>query len=291
MLEMNKHNKNIINLHYDITLACNNRCSYCYAFNDLDNNKLFNGEIFEQTIKAVNNIDKNEYIVELDFLGGEPLLVYEKVFEFIERVPNVFFTITSNINFDPESKRIKDLIEFLNNKNVLLMASWHDSSNQHFFKTNILKLKKYVVVTLILDDNNLDKVYEYSLFLRQHNIKYDIEFIYDNSNSKMTNIDNKFYIDIIKHSRNNNILITKFDDKLYTYAEAIESDLLNISFNYHTICNLTQLKINYNGIIGLICNNPFKLGHIKDGIHIKNLYCKDYNCRCSLKNYKKLTKK
>ena len=38
---------------------------------------------------------KNEYIVELDFLGGEPLLVYEKVFEFIERVPNVFFTITS----------------------------------------------------------------------------------------------------------------------------------------------------------------------------------------------------
>ena len=41
MIEMNPQNKNKLVLHYDMTLACNLRCSYCFKLPELDNKKLF----------------------------------------------------------------------------------------------------------------------------------------------------------------------------------------------------------------------------------------------------------
>lgn len=281
---MNPQNKDVICLHYDITLACNNRCSYCYCLNELDNTKLFNKNTFEEVIDAVNSIDKEHYSVELDFLGGEPLLVTNHIREFIQRTELNSYSISSNINFNPNSIYMKNILTLLETANCKILASWHQSSNQIYFKENLLKLKDYVVATLLISDN-IDEVHNQMLFVKEHNIPYDVEIIYTNEIYDVDTTNIKF-LEIIQGARNN--LINVVDNKKYNMLETLEKDLLNISSYYHTICQLSQIKIDYYGNINLICNNPIQLGHIKDGIKIKDLYCKDYNCRCVTKSYKRL---
>jgi len=148
---MNEQNKGKLLLHYDIVLACNNRCTYCYCLDELDNKKLINDKVFEDTIEAINALPDQELVI--DFLGGEPLIVYERVFEFIERTmrKGIQFNITTNLNFKPSSKRISRLIEFLSKyENVYVSPSWHSVNNQEYFKANIIQLKTKIITIVIL---------------------------------------------------------------------------------------------------------------------------------------------
>ena len=103
MPEMNLHNKGNIKLNYDITLACNNRCSYCYALDYLDNSKIINEEVFQNVIKYVNELEN----VYLSILGGEPLLVYDKLIEFFGKIKCDYTEVISNFNFNPNSIQMK----------------------------------------------------------------------------------------------------------------------------------------------------------------------------------------
>jgi sulfatase maturation enzyme AslB (radical SAM superfamily) len=159
--EMNLHNKDKVKLHYDITLSCNNRCEYCYALEELDNSKLFDSDTFENFIDQCNKLgeqsESNEPEVHVDILGGEPLLLLDKVFELIDRVKHNNFRIFSNFNF-----KNKEKIEMLKNfvltsdKNIQIFVSVHESSNQEILKRNILYIKDLVEITLLLNDDNID---------------------------------------------------------------------------------------------------------------------------------------
>jgi organic radical activating enzyme len=279
---MNKQNEGRIVLHYDITLACNNRCSYCYCLDQLDNKKVFNEEVFEQVITACNNL-KN---AKIDLLGGDPLIIYKKLIEFVERTNLDAYQIVSNFNFKPDSKRMNTFREFMKNQtNVNISASWHDDNNEEYFKENVLSINNVMVVLLIKDDN-IDKVYEQMLFLEKHNIPFCTEFVYLEE-TLFTDKDNNKLEKIINHPLFKADL-NYIDDELKTHADVIREDLLNIAKQYKTICELSQIKINYDGSLSTICNNPYQIGHLKDGIPLKQIYCRQYWCRCSTLNYKKL---
>ncbi len=279
---MNEQNKGKLILHYDIVLACNNRCTYCYCLDELDNKKLINDEVFEDTIEAINALHDQELII--DFLGGEPLIVYEKLFEFIERTmrKGIRFNITSNLNFKPSSKRISKLIEFLNKyKNVNVNSSWHGINNQEYFKANIIQLKNRTVCALLLADDSVDAVKDQIEFLNSYNVPFSVEPIYNaDHTSQLTNFDH----------------YAELSDPLFdaVYMDGVLQDhskreeFLTIAQNYKTICELSSLRISYEGEITTICANPYKLGYVKDGIEIEEIYCNGFHCRCSTSNYKRV---
>lgn len=291
--EMILHNKNKVKLHYDITLACNNRCEYCYALEDLDNSKLFDSDTFENFIDQCNKLgeqsESNEPEVHVDILGGEPLLLLDKVFELIDRVKHNNFRIFSNFNF-----KNKEKIEMLKNfvltsdKNIQIFVSVHESSNQEILKRNILYIKDLVEITLLLNDNNIDYNFEFYTFLKENKIKYGVEeLINSDGSSSFSKIQNEKFKEMIQNS---NMFVDKvsIDSEVFTHLEVLENDLLNISSKCRTICELSELRIKYNGDIEPICNNPIKLGNIFDSLIIKNIYCNSFNCRCSANSYKKL---
>lgn len=282
---MNEQNKNKIKLHFDITLACNNRCSYCYALNELDNSKKINYDVFYSFIKETNKLDN----LQIDILGGEPLLVLDEIFILIQNSKHDDFRIFTNFNFK-NIKKIELLKNFIysSNKNIKVCVSIHESSDQEVLKRNILLFKDLIEVTLLLNDNNINYNYNFYLFLKENKIKYSIEeLINTNGYSEFSKIKDPKFKEMINNSIMNSEFVT-INDKKYSHIDVLEHDLLNISSKYKTICELSELRINFDGNINPICNNPISLGNIKNGINIKNVYCNNYSCRCSANTYKKI---
>ena len=286
MVEMNPQNKDSIILHYDITLACNNRCSYCYCLEDLDNKKLINREVYNNTIDAINNMEAKD--IKIDILGGEPLIVHEDLFHFINSTQRekVRHNIISNINFKPSSKRIQELKSFLeSNNNVEVTASWHSVSNEEYFKKNVLFLKDHIKVTLLLNDDNVKEVIKQKEWLESNDIWYLIEPIYNiDSSAQFTKYEDEYQELIIGGLPETDIIDGEVQDQMN------RSELLTIAQRHNTICQLSTLKIDYNGNISPICSNPYDLGNVKDGIKIKEVFCQKFHCRCTTFSYKRIMK-
>jgi organic radical activating enzyme len=259
MVELNPQNKGTIILHYDITLTCNNRCWYCYCLDDLDNTKRINLETFENTIRSINNYNGK---IHLDILGGEPLTVYENVIDLIKRTDCEKYTIVSNMNFKTTDRRVNEMAEFIKGKgNIQLTASWHYLNDDKNFKENILKFKENLHVILLAHNNNYDEILEQIEWLKENQIDFDIEPVYGTDEFK--------FRELLKENIN-------------------QTHPLDIAVKNKVICELSTVKVDYNGEMSPICYNQHKIGNIKDGIILKQLFCQGFNCKCTTFNYKKV---
>lgn len=273
--QMNRQNKGFYSIDYDITMACNNRCEYCYILDKLDNRLMFNNEVYEQVISAINNFDGH---LRVSLLGGDPLLIPEKVKEFTERVKYPV-TIYTNLSY-PER-----FIHIVKDINAKFIVSWHDSSKHHWVKHNILLLRDKIEPLLIIGKDNIDLMYEHSVWLKENHIPYKIQFIHGDNGIDVDMRDLK-----IKEMYKNNIInqFDTIDDKVYTPEESIKEDLINIALKRKVICELAVVRIKYDGRITPLCNNPVDLGHIKDGLNFKKTACSGYSCLCDTFNWKVL---
>lgn len=67
-----------------VTRQCNFRCTYCYQKHE---NKVMNSEVYENLLLAIENeVERKGYkTVLMSFFGGEPLLEYESICNFMEK--------------------------------------------------------------------------------------------------------------------------------------------------------------------------------------------------------------
>lgn len=295
MIEMNPQNKNSIIIHYDICLACNNKCSYCYKLKELDNTKFINDEIFEETIQAINLLKKQhpEYNITVVVLGGEPLMVIDKLIEFVERIysNNIKIQIFSNMNFEPSSQPVQKIINFYKRfPNFELIISWHKNTNIERIKTNILQCQDFAILSLLLSNDNLEDIYNDMLWIIENTtLSFGIENIRDEYGISTFNLfDDEKYIEITqKADKKDGVNI--LDNILYNNVESKKLDFLNIAKKYYTICQISRLSIDWYGNIKAICDYPYR-SNIKKGIKILDLYCNKYSCKCTTETYKKLIK-
>ena len=296
MLEMNKLNKNSINIHFDIDLACNTRCSYCYKLDELDNTKLVNREVLDYTIAAINKlkVEKPNYKINITILGGEPLLVVDEVIEFIKKVysEGITIQILSNLNFDAKSPNLQKILEFYKKfPNFQIYLSWHKSCDEQQIKQNILLFQDLLVVTFLLENNNLQEIYNDMKWLTENtNIIFGIENIRSKNDESLFDLyDDYRYREIISKSDSTDG-VNIIGDTTYSNIESKKLNLLNISKQYYTICQLSEICIDWHGNIQTVCTYPYNGGHIKNGIEIIDVFCNKYSCRCITNTYKKLIK-
>ncbi len=164
MQHFNKQNEFLYQIHYDISLACNNRCTYCYQLDNLDNSKLFDEVVFYKTINSILEFrTKNpEYKIDVFLKGGEPLLLMNRVIEFTEAVSDSMtqVNIFTNFNFKPGGTKITALKEFFDRQHFYIMCSVHDVSNLDWVKQNIKLFKRdtkdRVDVSILSSDANVE---------------------------------------------------------------------------------------------------------------------------------------
>lgn len=287
-IEMNKHNKDRLTIFYDITLACNNRCEYCYASNYLDNTKLFNHDVFEKFKKAFNDLDRSNEI-ELFILGGDPFFT-----DYIQRLneldyTNVSLSIYSNLNF-PFSVLCKRL-DMLKNLDFDVIGSYHESSNIDYFKRNILYLKDGSEVIFLVSPRNISSIEKEVNWCDDNGIPYTITPL--GENGKLDSVRFKRY-DLAYQERVDKLLggsvesnFVNLEGYMLDAREIYKYDLHKISHNFFLLCKLSWMKVSYYGEVTALCSYNCSYD-ISEGFKSQTVLCSNNDCRCDNTLYKKL---
>jgi organic radical activating enzyme len=284
MKHFNKQNEFEYEIHFDISLACNNRCHYCFMLPQLDNSLKWNEEVFEKAIKEINDFTQShkDYHFDIFLKGGEPMLVMDKSAEFIERVThdNTFVLMFSNMNYKPGGSKIQKLKKVRDK--VFVICSVHESSNHDFVKANILDINPEI--HLILGKDNVDFIYDFAKWTLDNGLEYSVG--YYNDVHQFMRSDKLDFIEQNGSRIENKVII---DDTHYTAREAQELDFKNISSQYHTICKINQFHITYDGTIKTLCGFEYERP-LDEGLEIKEVFCNGKTCYCDTNSYKKLLK-
>ena len=296
MQHFNKQNEFLYQIHYDISLACNNRCTYCYQLDNLDNSKLFDEVVFYKTINSILEFrTKNpEYKIDVFLKGGEPLLLMNRVIEFTEAVSDSMtqVNIFTNFNFKPGGTKITALKEFFDRQHFYIMCSVHDVSNLDWVKQNIKLFKRdtkdRVDVSILSSDANVEFTTSFADWMLTEYGKgsYNISEIKSTThytNDSDTDERLKPYIEDSDQFDD----IANIDGRWYSPEETRALDFKNISKQYFTVCKINAASIRYDGVIKPLCSHPYT-SHIDKGIEVVNVFCNGYTCTCEMDSYKQL---
>lgn len=302
MIELNKNNKKIFWLTFTITTSCNLRCNYCSAKDILDNNKLDNFEVRSQFIKELKRLKEvyPDYIINLNIYGGEPLLATDLV-EFLKECKLYADYIDIFSNFSIKfSDKLSDSLHFAFKNNIIenIMVSIHSSANEELLKNNILKFKKNIIATLLinqLSENDIDKKYKWVEWFKENDIKYEYSTIRESTKTPdICHSSNDKIKEIIKDSENSNILLLQVDDKFVKHSEYELSGFKQAPKFYLVRCHLTLYRITFDGYIETFCAaNPKVFKPLSEGIEPIDIVCSNNygGCQCGIELNKLLIKK
>lgn len=212
-----------ISLYY--SNKCNFKCDYC----NVNQNEKININ-YKKLKKFLNNNLK--YITFFNVLGGEPLLLEDKIFKLLF---SKFGYIALTTNFSRKNK-IKKLIKY----NPQFIVSYNGKTND-FYKTNgeildnIIKYKKYIkFIHYVLNHKTIDDLLEVLEFCKLYNIKL------------------KFSFEILYKETKNNEVIS--EDKLdYIIEEIYKRKLDEVILNFKNIgkdvsqCKYSNFSIAWDG--------------------------------------------
>ncbi len=307
MIKFNEYMKNKIIFSYEISLACNLRCSYCYELKLLDNKKTHDDSVAALVIEKLKEFKEQnpDMELELDLLGGDPLMAPNLV-EFVTELSKIDMKIWIVTNLTFPEQRIEEIGKLLEFQNVGISITWHDKIDEDIFKRNVLFLKKYMrrmpgeikekwlqtnmMISFVLFDGN-EKMFERANWAINNNIPYSITQLYNDGKRAQTqeswNNKTKFVFD---NSLNNSHLYY-LNDKEISSNEFQNKKLYQIPQQYRTICEPLNFNISYYGYVNFSCQMKNKKDHqyhIKDGLKKFRLFCNSGDCYCSEYGYKEL---
>lgn len=283
-MELNKNNKNTISIFYDITLSCNNRCSYCYQLQNLNNSLVFNLEVFETFKYQFNNIDKLNK-VELHILGGDPLFIDDIIKLNELDLTNTDLVIFSNCNYEPS--KFKNKIERLNDIKFKIYVSFHESSNTEYVIQNILYLisvDKLDMVSFMINLKNLETLKPIVEEIKSLNVNFGISPIRIGKSAAIS----QEILNFLDIHQNNNNTIT-IDNIILNDKEIRNLKIENISYNFFTKCRLSIFRVDFFGNISSACEYNLN-SNIKNGFLVKDVLCNNKTCYCDTSSYKVLLK-
>lgn len=275
-----------------MTTGCNFKCKYCYEnykkCNQLDGTKLID------TIEFIMNYSKRDKIL-LDFLGGEPLLKKDLIYNAVEYIKRnysdriVKYYITTNGSLLDDK-----FIEFMQENSFTIRLSFDGNKKTHDLNRvakdgnscyenilkNIEKVKNSGIayaVRMTVAENTVPYMYENICFLHERGLNnicmiMDVNLklteqrmkILEQQVKKIT----KYYIN--EYIKGNKFSLDQFDGKL-----------LNVLCDFggkFCMCNagITNFKIMPNGDIypcGFLTNDKkFAIGNISTSINIEKAH-------------------
>ncbi len=157
-----------------VTKECNCQCLYCY---ETDKDSVYTWEEIKEYLDQLIKY-RTSNIFSIEFLGGEPLLAFDKivkVYDYVESYKELnvdHYTITTNGTILDD-----EIIKFLKDNpkvNIAISMDGHKYANQfRVFKDNISTYDKVMENIKLLQDNDI----EYHIHIVSH--PYNIAFLSD----------------------------------------------------------------------------------------------------------------
>lgn len=260
---------NTLAIEYYPHFKCNQRCSYCYLRNVLDDNNI-NEKVFEDFLLFLEKCKEKYDSIELSFLGGEPLLTNDLINK-LNKIYNIIgkFTILTNGSL---------LYKFDNSEfeKFYLYISVHEEYITEKYIENINNFFKdykgdYLISIKIRPKSNIDKSIinkfntkniEISPILE--GLDYSLENICENFNGYNLDIQDDIKIEYNNKIIDNKNIISKFLNKT------------NYKFK-NSICNAKLIRINPNGEVVHQCMTDINYGYFSLEFD-KHTLCKRDQC-------------
>lgn len=262
-------NKESLSIEYYPHFKCNQRCSYCYLRNEL-NDKNIDEKIFNDFLEFLIKCKEKYSNIELSFLGGEPLLTDDLINK-LNKIYNIIGSFTILTNGSLLYKFNKD--DF---KKFYLYVSIHEEYITEKYINNINNFFKdydgeYLLSIKIKPNSNIDK-----LIINKFNTKHiEISPIVDNNIYTLNDIKDNFddyNLDIqdnISIEHNNTIINDKNIVNLFL-------NKTNYQFK-NSICRARLIRINPNGDVVHQCMTYINYGYFNMDFDIPTL-CKNNQC-------------
>lgn len=302
----NAHMKDKLVFSYEITLACNLRCEYCYVHDLLDNSLKSNPDVSKlvvEKIKEYKELYPNRPF-ELDLLGGDPL-VAGNIWEFLDEVLQLDIDVWIVTNLMMGKKVLTKAKEYLKKYPRLgIAATWHTAIKDEKFKENLLFFKDAIrpywsrsdetyyenfITSFVLFNEN-DDMYKKAKWCKENDIGYGFTQLYeDQMQYRAQRIDEwteetKW---VWRNAYDYHATRYEWDGVPITLEEYERDELYQISYHYNVVCHPLNWHITFNGEVYNSCNyEPRKRYNIKEGIQPMRLYCRDMDCKCSAHGYK-----
>lgn len=310
MQQFNPYMKNRLTFSYEISRACNLRCSYCYALSYLNQKQTHDDSVAKLVADKIAKFLKDypDWHFELDILGGDPFSA-PNIFEFLDMILPLGFDVWIVTNLIPtDQSKIVTLKEYLlKYPNLGVAATWHDELKEkqdEKYKSNMLYLKdatkdfyitshdmmsRNIVASFVLFDDN-ERMLEKAKWLVDNDITYGLTHLYSDQQraQKYTTFSDatKWVYEHAANHKNKYYI----DDKQLTPEEFEEEELYQLSYKYHTICEPLNFHITYFGAVESSCKYQPRIEYDLKTTDItpKRIYCSGYDCYCSAHGYKEL---
>ena len=126
-------------LYLKVTNSCNLRCPFCYNSNK---NDIFNVDKVEKLL-ADRRIDT------IIFHGGEPMLYYEKIKDFILKHETFNFEITTNLCYNLTEEKL-NILKMCSMATSYSVDRFHTEKEFSIFKNNMRRVIEQQPVTLLV---------------------------------------------------------------------------------------------------------------------------------------------
>ena len=272
-----------------MTTDCNFKCQYCYE--NYHNHCQLNDKTLVESLEFIMNYGEREKVF-LDFLGGEPLLKKNLIYQAVEYIKvnypkrEVKYYLTTNCSLMDDY-----FIEFMKQNNFTIRLSFDGSKETHDLNRvakdgvscyerifeNILKVKNSGIsfsVRMTVTENTIPHMYENICYLHENglnNICMIMDVYLKISDKlkwefkKQVDLIVKYYLKEASVGRA--FIIDQFDGKIFNM-------LCNLG-NCFGMCDagIGNFKIFPNGQIypcGFLTNDEkFSIGNIWDGVDIR----------------------
>lgn len=197
--------KNINVIFIMLGFSCNFRCKYCLQHEN-KHIEIYNKQYNKDIIKFIlNQADRNEYGLAVQFFGGEPLLYLDTIKSIVNELKhhkNIHFTTITNGSLITE-----DIANYLVENDINVSISWDGRTTKQsriidVFETNkenIFKLKNGFALSGVMNHYNSPKMFLEDVlkikeeFKQYHNYEDDkINFNIDNLHN-FTKSDEEIY--------------------------------------------------------------------------------------------------
>ena len=297
-----------------LTEYCNLKCSYCYQGVNKKNTDISLTNIENSLDYIIENNINNEFI-DLNFMGGEPLLKKDMIYKFIDLINSKYkiykhlfrYNITTNCTLMDDK-----IIEFfkVNNFTLRLSIDGDKQTNdlnrlslngQDYYDLIIKNIKKIIKLNINYDirmtvsNNNVNLLYKNILYFYSMGIKnfcIGINYLSNWNSSTLDILDKQldlikdFYLDILINKKMD-ITIDLFDGKFISII--VDRKPLFCAAGLKR-----QITISSNGDIYpcsyVVNDNKWKIGNINTYLDTKTFYksiknnlSNDINCNnCSI---------
>ncbi len=272
-----------------MTTDCNFKCKYCYE--DYRNHYQLNEKTLVETLEFIMNYGEKEKVL-LDFLGGEPLLKKDLIYEAVKYIKTYYadrevkYYITTNCSLMDD-----EFIEFMKENNFTIRLSFDGNKVTHDLNRvakdgcscyekileNIMKVKNSGLnysVRMTVTENTIPYMSENISFLHEHgldnicmimDVYLKISKKLEDEFKKQVNLITQYYLKEAEAGRT--LMVDQFDGKMLNM-------LCNFG-NHFCMCDagIGNFKIFPNGQIypcGFLTNDEkYRIGNIWEGVDIR----------------------